>query len=174
MGKIMLAERNESGFTLIELIVVVVVVGIVSAIAVPSFTQLIRNNQITSTTNSVSGIVSFARQEAVRSGRLVQITPAGANNNWNDGFAVAAGGVNVRVLEDLGPLGVTAVRGNAGVTAIGFAANGMTGIVNNAGITPGDEFVITLCHQADSAIDGRQIIINAGGQVMTRRGVDCS
>lgn len=170
----MLAERNNSGFTLIELIVVMAVIGIVATFAVPSFTQLIRNNHITSTTNSISGLISFARQEAVRSGQLVQVVPAGVDDDWNDGVAVSAGGANLRVLEDVGPLVITASRGGANVTGIGFGANGMTGIVNSAGVTPGDEFVVRLCHDTDKTIDGREIIINAGGQLVTRRGVDCS
>lgn len=179
----MLGERNDAGFTLIELIVVMTIVGIVAAFAVPSFTNLIRNNQITSTTNSISGLISFARQEAVRGGQLVQVVPAGTDDDWNDGFAVSAGGVDVRVIEDVGPLVMTATRSvvdengvsaEVNVTGIGFAANGMTGIVNEAGVTPGAEFVVRLCHDTDKTIDGREIIVNAGGQLTTRRGVNCS
>ncbi|GAB2894302.1 GspH/FimT family pseudopilin [Microbulbifer echini] len=55
-----------NGFTLIELMVVITVLGIVTALAVPSFSTLIENNRMSTMTNDLNSTLQFARSEAVR------------------------------------------------------------------------------------------------------------
>lgn len=166
------SKNRDSGFTLIELVVVLSIIAIVATFAVPSFVQITRNNQIASVTNALVGLVSFGRQEAVRSRQQVQVVQL--NGSWNNGFAVSSGGANVRVFGEMESIEANVTRGGADVSSFAFGASGMTGIAGGAGVTPGDQFVVKLCHSADSSVDGREIVINAGGQVLTNRGVDCT
>ena len=52
-------NKQESGFTLIELIVVVVILGIIAAVAIPKFIDLTSEAQI-ATLNNIGGSVSSA------------------------------------------------------------------------------------------------------------------
>jgi len=57
--------RKPEGFTLIELMVVVALLGIFAAIAVPSFTQFIANNRTQSLNNELLALLQYARSTAV-------------------------------------------------------------------------------------------------------------
>lgn len=56
------------GFTAIELMVVVAILSIVVAVAVPSFTRFIQGSSVTSTVNTFLADLRFARSEAIRRG----------------------------------------------------------------------------------------------------------
>lgn len=58
--------RTSKGFTLIELMVTVVVIGVVAAIAFPNFQNLIRSNRIATAHNELIGLVNLARSDAIR------------------------------------------------------------------------------------------------------------
>ena len=65
--------KRNSGFTLIEMIVTVSIVAIFASIAVPSFSQLIKNNRITTTTNEFISALVLARSEALKRSRDVRV-----------------------------------------------------------------------------------------------------
>lgn len=54
------------GFTLTELIVAIAMLGIIMAIAIPSFTSIIQNNYSVSMANSLTTALLFARSEGVK------------------------------------------------------------------------------------------------------------
>lgn len=53
------------GFTLIELMIVLALLGIVATIAAPNFNTLIRNNQLQSKADELAAFVQYARSQAV-------------------------------------------------------------------------------------------------------------
>lgn len=59
------STRKPQGFTLIELMIVVAVLGIFAAIAVPSFTQFVSNNQTQSLRNETTSLLQLARATAI-------------------------------------------------------------------------------------------------------------
>ncbi|NQD91971.1 prepilin-type N-terminal cleavage/methylation domain-containing protein, partial [Pseudomonas sp. CrR25] len=93
-----------NGFTLIELMVVIVIVAILASIGVPSFRTLIQNNNLTSQTNGLLGLLQLARSEAVTQRQQVTVCPssdqATCNGaDWNDGGLVRrSDGTIVRVM----------------------------------------------------------------------------
>lgn len=90
--------RAHQGFTIIELMVVVFILAILTALAAPSFTPLIENWRIRQAVNGLESSLYFARSEAIKRGGNVTIRkePTGSNgcplasgsNSWDCGWFV--------------------------------------------------------------------------------------
>jgi type IV fimbrial biogenesis protein FimT len=59
-------KRAQAGFTILELMVVVAIVGILMAVAVPAMGDFIRNGRITAAANDVMAALHFTRSEAIK------------------------------------------------------------------------------------------------------------
>jgi type IV fimbrial biogenesis protein FimT len=68
-------KRRNSGFTIIELMVALVVLGIVIALGVPSLRDFLVSNRLTGDINSFVGLVNYARSEAITRNQRVIICP---------------------------------------------------------------------------------------------------
>jgi len=65
--------KSTSGFTLLELIVAISIAGILMAMAIPSFNNVIRNNRLTTYANELVTSLNLARSEAVKRGVSVSV-----------------------------------------------------------------------------------------------------
>ena len=79
-------STKQPGFTLIEVVVVVVLAVIVLALAIPSFSSLIQSSRIAADTSALSSDLNFARSEAVKRRADVALCSStdGANCNTDD------------------------------------------------------------------------------------------
>jgi type II secretion system protein H len=148
--------RRNSGFTIIELMIVVALIAIIATIAVPSFQGLIESNRLKSTTNNVLGILNYARTEAVRRGEPVAVQAAGGG--LNDGLEVVYtdDDDNVKVLRESGPMpGSVTVTLQSGDMPV-FRGNGM----KDRGAH--DQSILRVC--PGNGNSGADIVVNAGGQ----------
>lgn len=89
--------RHNSGYTLIELIVAVLITGTLLAMAVPSMVSSITGNRMTSTTNSLVSALSLARSESIKRKYPVTVCASedGAScssNGWGKGWIVFVDG----------------------------------------------------------------------------------
>ena len=69
-------HKNNNGFTLIELMVTIAIVGVFASIALPSFSSLIESNRISTATNELVSNLLFARSEALKRRNNVTICPS--------------------------------------------------------------------------------------------------
>lgn len=145
-------KLNQNGFTLIELMIVVVIIGILAAIAIPQFLKYQLKSKTTEATRNLGA--QKTNEEAFV-------------GKWN-AFAVAAaaGGVPNNTKQTW----VLAVPG-AGFDLIGFAPSGQVyyrySIGAWAAITP----AALTCPTADAALDST-IILNASGIPSVANGVN--
>jgi len=90
------AQTRHEGFTLIEALVTVTLLGILVTLAVPGMVELVRNNRIAAQTNDILSLFAFARSEAMQRGARVALCPSAdgsicsAGANWSVGIIVFA------------------------------------------------------------------------------------
>jgi type IV fimbrial biogenesis protein FimT len=65
--------KKLSGLTILELLGVVALGSILFAVAVPSFTWMLRTNRLAAATNDLVGMLHYSRMEAVTRGRKVTL-----------------------------------------------------------------------------------------------------
>jgi prepilin-type N-terminal cleavage/methylation domain-containing protein len=154
------AARSSRGYSLVELIVVMTIVGIVIGIAVPSYKYVTNSNRVSAEVNLFLGDLQYARSEAVREGSTVSVcqstnaqtatptcsTSSGAN--WHTGWIVfsdvnADGTLNtgdqlLRAQPSFSPSTDTFVSSDSGVHFISFNREGFTTIpATDSGSTNG-------------------------------------
>jgi len=155
----MCLHKTNSGFTLIELMIVLILLSIVATVAVPGFNQLIENNRQTTLTNSFLGLLHYARTEAVRRGEPIEVTPSGGS------FVVSAfpGGTKttIREMEAL-PGSASIARTDGGGSDLEFSPTG------RSNVAAAGAFTYRICGAPGS--DGVVIRVNRGGQINTNPG----
>lgn len=82
---------SSSGFTIVELMVTILVMAVLIVLAIPNYRTFILNNQIIAESNQLIGDLQFAREEAIRRGKNVNVTAAasgGAGDEFGGGYIV--------------------------------------------------------------------------------------
>jgi len=173
------------GFTLVELMIALVVGVILVVIAIPSFSNLIRDNRMASAVNALVGAIHLTRMEAVRRNTLVTLckssngTACAPNGNWEQGWIVFAedgttaensygtvdnGETILRVHDSLGNnLVVSATSGDV-ANRISFRPSGSPVKTGN----------IKVCDDRTGNSVGRELRLIASGRLqLVSQGVSC-
>lgn len=91
--------RTSRGFTLVELMIVVALLGVLAALAAPSFREVIVSQRVKSTSFDLIAGLSYARSEAIKRNDSVTITPVGGD--WTSGWQITALNVTTSATEVL-------------------------------------------------------------------------
>ncbi|OHX18976.1 GspH/FimT family pseudopilin [Chromobacterium sphagni] len=82
-GKRSSVTDHQNGFTLLELLIVMALLAVVLALAVPAYQSTIATNSILSESNNLYGDILFIRNEAIKRGQVVLLCPSSNGNSCN-------------------------------------------------------------------------------------------
>jgi type IV fimbrial biogenesis protein FimT len=170
------STRHAKGFTLMELMIVLVIAGVLLAIAAPGFRTLLERNRLQAASSNLFASLMLARSEALKRNQVVWVCkgtatalaascPTGTDGAWEGGWLVHIDPTNP---VSPNPNDVIAVREGLGsgdtlravetpstdINAISFRPNG--------GVSAESSFVI--CNSDADVSTGREVRISATGR----------
>lgn len=98
--------RNAAGFSLLEMMIVVTILGVLAAIAFPSFTYMAANTKIKGASTDLYLALLKARSEAVK--RSNPVTIAAVGGSWQAGWTITDSTGTLLTQEALPGVSVTA------------------------------------------------------------------
>lgn len=153
--------RRQAGFTLIELGVVVSLVAILAAIAVPSFKTFLDNMDAQGAATDLVGDLATARSEALKRRAAVTVSPL--DGGWSKGWEMRVAGVAESIRERSAlRSGLSISAPDAGVT---FISNGR--LRDNDADTANVSWTIESSHPG---ITARCVVITPTGSARVKRG----
>ena len=177
------AKKSNSGFTLLELLILMVIVSILLAVALPTFETTIARMNVNSATKRLGTFLSDARSEAVT--RIMPVSVCSSTNgtacqagNWNNGWIIFSDMDQDGVIDSADGDEVIRVEypsSNAVYTSQdsgGAAINYIS--YNTRGASPGLERSFKICPANDDSTLARQWFIGiTGRQRLETSGVAC-
>lgn len=127
--------QKQAGFTLIELVVVIVILGILAAFAVPRFVDLqddARKSAVKGLAGSIRSASSLAHSKYLAAGdaAMTAISMEGQNVTLQSGYPKETGGGINKALQDYSGFTFSAGNNTDTATATFFSADGASGTCN--------------------------------------------
>lgn len=183
-------RRPASGFTIIELVVVLAIVGVLAGVAAPAVMNMVRDNSIVSASNLLAASLNYARNQALIQHATVTLckssngTSCASSNGYEKGWMVFVD-ANANGAYDTGEtiLKKVTLNSNNKITINGTPSSapgialsvGFTplGMVNGANATNSGSAYFVLCDDrlwANSGQYARIIAISTTGRISTAQG----
>lgn len=176
--------KRQTGFTIVEMLVTMVIAVILATVGVPSMVETVRNNRIATTTNQYIATIYAARAEAIKRNVPVSICASanstaaspscGGGAGYEDGWVVfaevGAGEPDGTIDDDDIVLRVNeSVRGEAAPAAPSITIRGQGNFVNRVSFRPNGLIqnalggTLTVC-DSRGASKARRIVLAASGR----------
>ena len=91
----MVSRRREAGFTAAEILVVITIVGIIAAIAIPSMSNLLATQAVRGASYDLNADLTFARAEAISRGVTVSLIGL-SGTDYKQGWRITDGTNTIR------------------------------------------------------------------------------
>lgn len=183
---------RQAGVTLIELVVVMILIGILLAIGIPSYNSVTTSNRLATEMDALIGDLQYARSEAVREGQTVSVcaqsstTPdscaASGTDTWQGGWIVftdfnADGAIDsskdtilhVQPALKQGDVFTASSTGNGGNPTLNYVLFNRDGFA----YVGAPSMTITLTDPSDDSYYTRCLILSQSGVVTTETGTSC-
>jgi len=147
-------QHRESGLTLIELMVVVVIMVVSATLAAPSFSQVIANYRVRSAAESIINGLNYARAEAVRRNSAVSFGLVAGGSGWTVSQVLPNVTLQSRSNNDSPG---TAVASSNVSTSVTFLPTGL--------VQTGTQLTQIVVSSATAGSDSRRINIFGGGLI---------
>ena len=150
-------SSKHAGFSIIEMMITISIIAILSAIAIPSFEQMIRKNKANSAAEALIVSWNLARAESMSSGGNVTLSAHSAcpAKNWQCGWRIQNSGNTIQSIESQEMLIIT----NNKTNSLEFNRHGRPNIVNQ-------QFLIRpQTKQQSNYSDSVLLCVNAGGNI---------
>lgn len=156
---------RQRAFTLIELMISITVLLVLTAIAVPSFSDVLAKNRLSSQANALLSVIQLARSEAIKQNQIIRLCKA--NAELDDCSAASGAWSGWLLLDSASP--ATVLRADyfddqltvtAPFTELRFSAQGLIRSQNNQPLSS----ELQLCAAGDFADNGRTVSFLSGGR----------
>ena len=175
-------KKIQKGFTLIELMVATVVLAVLLSVGLPNLKNFLGAEQVTANSNLFSSSVAFARSEAAKRSRDVQVCASADQVNctgaddWDMGWIVQVIDANepevIRVVQPEGDITINTTRSAVVVSLDGIVRDDTGALFSNA-----NENNFQFCDASVPDEESLFLTINPLGTIETareiRNGVGC-
>jgi type IV fimbrial biogenesis protein FimT len=182
-------KHKHTGFTLIELMITLAIVGILLTVGVPSLKTFMQGNQLIAASNELISALHVARSEAIKLNSRVSICESSDGikcsntGSWKNGWIVfvdfagtltnngsSCTGINTNCLlrvhdainDPLLSMSGVDTNGNA-VSSFTFTARGMPKDIS--GVSESGVFSICSFDSSNTVIDSRAVVLSLSGRV---------
>lgn len=113
---------HQAGFTIVEIMISLTVLGILIMMALPSFSEALQNQQLRAASEALLNGMQVARSEAIRRNLTVQVA-VGPGTGWTVTEAVSGAAIQARSKDEGSPNAAVAIT-PAGATRVTFTPLG--------------------------------------------------